>query len=82
MSIYQCEVEEGMEYQTIDSNWTIKPIAYCHYYDGYLTEKQIKVHGCLYKKNGFCKRLEPLDSINFFVNLYGEQLKEKINYHD
>lgn len=84
MSKYNSKInpKEDYEYQTIDLNWAKKPIAFCHYYKGYLTEKQIKIHKCEYKKYGFCYQLEPLIDNKYFNENYGENLKEKINYHD
>ena len=68
MSKYNCKInpKENYEYQTIDLNWAKKPIAFCHYYKGYLTEKQIKIHKCEYKKYGFCYQLEPLIDNKYF----------------
>lgn len=84
MSKYNCKInpKEDYEYQTIDYNWAKKPIAFCHYYHGYLTEKQIKIHKCEYKKYGFCHQLEPLIDDEYFNENYGDKLKEKINYYD
>lgn len=47
-------------FKSIDGNMVKSPVAYCTYsrHRGYLTEKQIKVHGCL--KRG-CPRLSRLE---------------------
>lgn len=41
-------------YETIDKNFTNRPVAYCRYYRKALTDKLMKVHHCAEKG---CKRL-------------------------
>lgn len=47
--------KEWWEYRTIDGNWTSRPIAYCYYYDGVLTERLEKLHRC---KKRHCRRYD------------------------
>lgn len=42
-------------YETIDRNWTNRPVAYCTHHHGCLTEKLMLVHKC--KEKG-CQRLK------------------------
>lgn len=43
------------EYRTIDGNWTMRPVAYCHYKKGVLTEKLMRTHRCRERQ---CRRLD------------------------
>lgn len=47
-------------YIGIDGNPVKNPVAFCHYakHKGYLSEKMIKIHGCLQKN---CSRMRKLD---------------------
>lgn len=52
--------EEYWEYKCIDGNWTKRPVAYCTYKKGVLTEGLMKTHRCRERQ---CKRLR--DNIDF-----------------
>lgn len=49
--------KEVTEYRSIDGNWVLKPVAWCGYHRGYVTAKQVKIHGCHRKHGGTCSRL-------------------------
>lgn len=68
MSKYFCKVDPELEYETIDYNWSNRPIGYCHYHRGYITSKQVKIHNCLKKCPGGCNRFEALDCTFFREN--------------
>lgn len=45
-------------YECIDHNMTNRPVAYCHHYRRELTEKLMKTHNCVCKRDGEpCNRL-------------------------
>lgn len=51
------------EYRSIDGNWIRAPKAmgFCTYHRGYLTEKQVKLHGCRTRHKGICARLRDME---------------------
>lgn len=60
-------------YPSIDGNPVKNPVAFCHFmrHKGYLTEAQIKVHGCISRK---CGRLQKLD-----CPYWAERRERKVN---
>ena len=55
---YHEATKEITEYRAIDGNWVKAPEGYCSRYKGYLTKKQIAVHGCLKRHGGICGRFQ------------------------
>ena len=49
---------ERMEYRTVSGAWTPRPVYYCAYHKGYLTEPQARQHHCTNKHGkGVCVKL-------------------------
>lgn len=48
-------------YQSIDGNGIRKPVGYCMYHKGYVSDRQAKVHRCFRKHGGTCPRLQNLE---------------------
>jgi hypothetical protein len=47
-----------MEYRTVSGAWTPRPVYYCAYHKGYLTEPQARQHHCTNKHGkGVCVKL-------------------------
>jgi len=58
----QAAAHERMEYRTVSGAWTPRPIYYCAYHKGYLTEPQARQHHCTNKHGkGVCVKLCSLD---------------------
>lgn len=55
---YNEATKEITEYRAIDGNWVKAPEGYCSRYKGYLTKKQIAVHGCMKRHGGICGRFQ------------------------
>lgn len=55
---YHENTKEITEYRAIDGNWVKHPEGYCSRYKGYLTKKQIAVHGCTKRHGGICGRFQ------------------------
>ena len=55
---YHEATKEITEYRAIDGNWVKAPEGYCSRYKGYLTKKQIAVHGCMKRHGGICGRFQ------------------------
>lgn len=56
--------KEVTEYRSIDGNWVLKPVGWCGYHRGYVTAKQVKIHGCHRKHGGTCSRLLDMEGGN------------------
>jgi hypothetical protein len=53
---------QRMEYRTVSGAWTPRPVYYCAYHKGYLTEPQARQHHCTNKHGkGVCVKLCDLD---------------------
>ena len=48
-------------FRSIDGNWISKPVGYCTYHRGYVSERQAKVHKCHRKHGGTCGRLADME---------------------
>lgn len=54
----QAAAHERMEYRTVSGAWTPRPVYYCAYHKGYLTEPQARQHHCTNKHGkGVCVKL-------------------------
>lgn len=51
-------MKQVMEYRAIDGNWILRPIGWCQYHHGYLSEKQMKTHKCMSRHGGICGRFQ------------------------
>lgn len=59
------EAERGPEgYRAIDGNWLKKPVGYCAYHHGYLTEKLVRIHRCHKKHGGTCSKYHTMEGVN------------------
>lgn len=59
------EAEHGPEgYRAIDGNWLKKPVGYCVYHHGYLTEKLVRIHRCHKKHGGTCSKFHTMEGVN------------------
>lgn len=59
------EDEHGPEgYRAIDGNWLKKPVGYCAYHHGYLTEKLVRIHRCHKKHGGTCNKYHTMEGVN------------------
>lgn len=59
------EAEHGPEgYRAIDGNWLKKPVGYCAYHHGYLTEKLVRIHRCHKKHGGTCSKYHTMEGVN------------------
>jgi len=58
-------IEHGPEgYRAIDGNWLKKPVGYCAYHHGYLTEKLVRIHRCHKKHGGTCSKYHDMEGVN------------------
>ena len=48
-------------FRSIDGNWISKPVGYCTYHRGYVSERQARVHKCHRKHGGTCGRLANME---------------------
>ena len=48
-------------FRSIDGNWISKPVGYCTYHRGYVSERQARVHKCHRKHGGTCGRLADME---------------------
>jgi hypothetical protein len=63
--ISDTEAERGSEgYRAIDGNWLKKPVGYCAYHHGYLTEKLVRIHRCHKKHGGTCSKYHTMEGVN------------------
>ena len=63
--ISDTEAEHGPEgYRAIDGNWLKKPVGYCAYHHGYLTEKLVRTHRCHKKHGGTCSKYHTMEGVN------------------
>lgn len=53
--------KEITEYRAIDGNWILRPIGWCQYHHGYLSEKQTKTHKCMSRHGGVCGRFQTME---------------------
>ena len=59
------EAERGPEgYRAIDGNWLKKPVGYCAYHHGYLTERLMRTHKCHKKHGGTCSKFHTMEGAN------------------
>lgn len=65
------------DYRTIDGNYAKAVQAYCTRYQGYVTFKQMRTHGCLRKHGGACSRLQDMKGGNI-KRMTQTQFQDKI----
>ena len=65
------------DYRTIDGNYAKAVQSYCTRYQGYVTFKQMRTHGCLRKHGGACSRLQDMKGGNI-KHMTQTQFQDKI----
>jgi len=69
--------KEVTEYRSIDGNWVLEPVGWCGYHRGYVTAKQVKIHGCHRKHGGTCSRLQDMEGGNI-KRMNAQQYQDKM----
>lgn len=64
-------------FRSIDGNWILRPVGYCTYHRGYVSERQARVHKCHRKHGGTCGRLANMEG-RLIKNMTQQQFYDKI----
>ena len=69
-------MKQVMEYRAIDGNWILRPIGWCQYHHGYLSEKQMKTHKCMSRHGGVCGRFQTMEG-EYLRKMKSEQFYDR-----
>ena len=74
-----CKYPVRMEFQTVDGSWCKSPVAWCHRYKAYLSNKQTQLHGCYTRHKGICRRLQAINRDGDVIGGVKVTIEQQIN---